>query len=92
MRFLPGDKLNIIYGESHFKATYEQIMRNHGNNALNRRAHPQAPAIRRVVPPEGLGRQRILKHRSTCGSGYPKLALYSATDSDFFQILFQGQV
>ena len=40
--------------------------------------------------------RRILKHRSTCGSGCPKLAThsatYSATDSDFLQTSFQSQV
>ena len=37
-----------------------------------------------------------MKHRSTYGSSYPKLATestpYSATDSDFLQASFQGQV
>ena len=39
---------------------------------------------------------RILKHRSTCGSGYPKQAthsaMHSATDSDFLFTSVQGQV
>ena len=43
---------------------------------------------------EGI-RHAYLKHRSACGSGYPKLATlltpYLATNSDFLQISFQGQ-
>ena len=45
------------------------------------------------------GRQRaggILKHRFTCGSGYPKQAtnsaMHSATDLDFLFTSVQGQV
>ena len=39
---------------------------------------------------------RALKHRPTCGSGYPKLAMYSAMhlakDSDLLQTSLYGQI